>query len=554
MRRVLPRDTVAHYWAHRVQDDARDKQHSFYFVGPTLYSYGPHFVIGHILTDGRVLWNDSSYSVTTSKHQSIARRAMTRQQRETMLYFPDLSSDDARAITRAIDEKRLPEYASKLIRQVQSDVASIIGKRKGSGPFCSALYDARRYDATARALYAAAGKKYPLDVIPENVDIPVDKTARVAFVAAFSRAVIIDDYQSALRQAGNYLATARSEATSADGTQYDDPHTRARIAGGTYDCAERGLKACDDADRHHRVLHGKASPQAGKLRKALQPIAAEFKARQHAAEIEVMRARLQRFAQSFYRHLHADRKHARASGHARSSALLLRNLPGYVGRVQSECEVAGFAPDSFVGRAVARCLRMEAAATIAKAVENAQSSFNSAESYGVQWPSDAVRCYAEVINYYRQVMAHATHPYAAHVMETLYPLAASAESRIVELRAAMVEKEKATITAWIAGTSNIRPRYEAGAYARIVGDHVETSRGASVPIEHACRLSRVFDRIVASGGKDWPDGSGPMVGHYRVNRIGADGSLVIGCHEFSPDEARRLRDILAQCKACEGVQ
>lgn len=544
MRRVLPRDTVAHYWAHQTQSDARDAGGTFYFSGPTLYSYGSHFVIASILPDGRMLWNDSSYSNTTTKHQSIVWRALTRQQRETALHVPLLGSDAAREIERAIREAKLSDYASVLIRRIQSDVASIIGKRHGSVPFCAALRDARRYDATARALYAAAGRKYPLETIPDNAAIPADKTARAAFVAAFSRAVIIDDYQSALRQAGNYLATARSEATSDDGTQYDDPRTRARVAGGTYDCAEHGLRACDDADKHHRILKGKASAQAGRLRKALQPIAAEFKARKQAAEIEVMRVRLQRFAHSYFRQRH----------NGKSGNLLLRNLPGYVNSVQDECIAAGFGPDSIVGNAIARIARIVTAATLTIAVENAQSSFKSAESYGIKWPSDAVRCYAEVINYHRQVTKHATHPYAAHLLTKLQPLADIVQTRIAELRAALAEREREAIAAWIEGRSNVRPSYQSGTYARIVGDNVETSRGASVPIEHACRLARVFERVVSAGGHDWPDGAGPMVGHYRVNRIGADGSLTIGCHNFAPDEARRMHALLAQCEACDEVK
>lgn len=63
IRRVFPRDEVAHLWAHKAQDGARDAGGNFFFTGATLYSYGRHYVIAHILADecgpslaGRVLW------------------------------------------------------------------------------------------------------------------------------------------------------------------------------------------------------------------------------------------------------------------------------------------------------------------------------------------------------------------------------------------------------------------------------------------------------------------------------------------------------------------
>lgn len=560
MRRVLPRNNVAHLWAHGIQDDARDKGGSFYFTGPTLYSYGTHFAIGHILRGaeygalaGRVLWNDASYSNTTSKHKTIAWRALTREQTDKRLHVPALTSDTARAIDRAIREKRLPDYAGELLRRVQSDVASIIGKRHGSGPFCAALFDARKYDATARALYDAAGKTYPLEAIPQNDAIPADKAGRAAFVARFSRAIVADDYRIALQRAADCLATARAETTSATGTAYVETWRRRQVAQSTYDIAQRGLRECDTADKHYSTLHaGKKSPQAGKVRKALQPLAEQFKRARDAADAAETMERLQHFARVFYRAMHDG--HKARMGH--TPVFRLRNLPGYISQTRTAAQSIGIDPDSFIGRAVARASRIDDAAVILKAVDNAKSAFKTAESYGQQWPSDARRNYAECINYARQIrMREASSPrFVAYALRQLGDI----ETRAAECARAMLEAEKAKraadIAAWIAGTSNKGIPYDAGTYARIRGDVVETSRGASVPIAHACRLARVFDRIVSAGGKDWPDGSGPMVGHYRVNHIGADGSLTIGCHQFDPAEARRLRDVLAQCDACQGAE
>jgi len=71
-RHVYPTDMVAHLWAHRVQDSARNGGSNFYFQGDTIYSYGSHFPIArHVETKrGRaVLFTTLDYSVTTSGHK-----------------------------------------------------------------------------------------------------------------------------------------------------------------------------------------------------------------------------------------------------------------------------------------------------------------------------------------------------------------------------------------------------------------------------------------------------------------------------------------------------
>lgn len=73
IRYVYPADMVAHLWAHRAQESARNGG-NFYFEGDTIYSYGLHFPIArHVETKrGRaVLFTTRDYSVTTSGHKSI---------------------------------------------------------------------------------------------------------------------------------------------------------------------------------------------------------------------------------------------------------------------------------------------------------------------------------------------------------------------------------------------------------------------------------------------------------------------------------------------------
>lgn len=78
---------VAHLWANQARPQARGSH--FYFEGPTIYSYGPHFPIAQIharkikgaLFESAnpacrlVLFTNENYSTSTSKHKSYTRSA-----------------------------------------------------------------------------------------------------------------------------------------------------------------------------------------------------------------------------------------------------------------------------------------------------------------------------------------------------------------------------------------------------------------------------------------------------------------------------------------------
>jgi len=550
VRQVFPRETVAHLWAHGAQDSARDSSQNFYFTGPTLYSYGSHFVMGHILKgeeygplNGCILWNDESRSNTTSKHKHIAWRSMTRQQRDNAIHLPEIDQDIARSIDRAIVNKQLPDFAAKLVRVVQSHIAATLGKRHNSGPFCDSVFKARKYDKSARALYSAAKKKYPLPEIPE--EIPAEKNARVQFVASFSRAIVLENLATARREAADYLRVANSEYASPTGEQYIDPRSHARIMASSYDCAVRGLRACDDADKHYSTLHTgkKRDPQASKIRKALEPLASGFKMAREKADIEVGKNEVNHFIQSYFKILRGMR-----SGADERDMFAIR---GYIPETARNY-LASLPADSFENAIVNRAKRIQEVRSINRMLDSIRSDIATAESYGDKYPHDAVRC-LKIVSGNAITLQRMNHGYARFILASVEPLLSDARVKIAHYQQIIQEKNAKVISDWIAGLSNVRPPYEAGTYARIKGANVETNRGATVPIEHACRLTRVFDRIVSAGGKQWSDGAGPIVGHYRVNSIGADGSLVIGCHEFTPVEAKRMRDILANCQECADV-
>jgi hypothetical protein len=65
---------VAHYWANRVQPEGRAG--NMFFEGEDIYSYGTHFKIASFVKHDVVFFNSKSYSVSTSKHQSLTRAAI----------------------------------------------------------------------------------------------------------------------------------------------------------------------------------------------------------------------------------------------------------------------------------------------------------------------------------------------------------------------------------------------------------------------------------------------------------------------------------------------
>lgn len=561
-RQVFPRDEVAHLWAHQAQVSARDSTGSFFFNGRTIYSYGAHFVMGHILSDecgvtlaGRVLWNDESRSNTTSKHQSIVRQALTRQQQETAIHFPAISEGLARSIERALQQKRLPDECVVLLRYVRENISELAGKKHGSGPFANALRMAKRYQETALLFYARAGKKYPLPIVPDMADIPADKAARDAFILTFARADIERQYRENLTHAnaGLIAATDAMKNIDASATFYVHVHQ----ANGARDRARNALASANKALILYSRLHGadKKSRTAQSLINKLSPVFQALEKRAIEAEKAEKRERVERTIKRF---THA-RGMVRAMG-KNAPSHHARNMNEEIYRASTiaiDAAQVGIPAGSWLMGMAGKMARSHAVDSLQREVEFLKNRLRAGDSYfAAEHFADAKREYAGYMRKHEHVVgldvpARAMAHFAGSAMARHTDIA----QRMANIDAAIIEKNKALILDWISGASNVRPAYDAGTFARIntVRGIVETTRGANVPIEHACRLARMYAVTVRRGGQSWPDGSGPMVGHYRVNKIGADGSLVIGCHEFSPVEAKRLHDVLMACDECATV-
>ena len=79
-KHVFDTGEIPHLWAHRTQDEARNRQGNLYFTGDIIYSYGSHFPIARHVTseagERAVLLTTATHSVTTSGHCSAVRSAI----------------------------------------------------------------------------------------------------------------------------------------------------------------------------------------------------------------------------------------------------------------------------------------------------------------------------------------------------------------------------------------------------------------------------------------------------------------------------------------------
>lgn len=119
------------------------------------------------------------------------------------------------------------------------------------------------------------------------------------------------------------------------------------------------------------------------------------------------------------------------------------------------------------------------------------------------------------------------------------------ERKDAETRRLAAMKAEERLAEWRAGNRDVGvyglPRGRDGsAYLRVVGDNVETSLGATVPLAHAIRVFR-FVKSCREAGKEWKaNGHSIAVGHYHVTRIEPSGDFVAGCHFLAWEEIERL--------------
>ena len=118
-------------------------------------------------------------------------------------------------------------------------------------------------------------------------------------------------------------------------------------------------------------------------------------------------------------------------------------------------------------------------------------------------------------------------------------------------------KQATHVVEWMAGTRHYLTSDEdtdgnGGAFLRVQGETLYTSRGASVPLEHAIRVFR-FVRRIRDAKENWQsEGSATVrAGHFVVDRVFSDGSFRAGCHLINWPEIERVARLVGVFEAVE---
>ncbi len=118
---------------------------------------------------------------------------------------------------------------------------------------------------------------------------------------------------------------------------------------------------------------------------------------------------------------------------------------------------------------------------------------------------------------------------------------------------------------WIGGAPfafNRRYEYALGnlpeAYLRIDPSDpatVHTTQGATVPLSDVQNalpvILRGIENVIASGQAWHSNGQSIRVGHYTLDRIESDGTVVIGCHRFERVEVQRFAGVVDKLETDE---
>lgn len=531
MRTVYTREMVCHLWANRHSVDVRTSSSNLYTQDGALYSYGPHFVIGAFIGD-MLLVNDDRYGVTTSRHQSDAWRALAAYQREKAIRVPALNADLLRD---------LPKVAKLCMAEVSGILQKAIRARQNRPML---IADAMQYRESARVILDHCGKSrealpyVPADAANEQIKFIVREITSEENKARALELIAIAEEK-----------LARADRLADNARDWIDAGRPAGVAWISHRqfrdilVHAAGAQSANNAAREkYAMSRHRASPKLAKIAKRIADLRAEFSAH---AESERIAEKRERFTDIYRSAQRASAIFARSGKKPDSVARLSRRMRGiedYVSMLNDAMPANDSEALAMFGKNQSRIvadaakLRLRltrqcnynylanAIETVADAIEN----YTPDNSYSV--PNADI-----VIGRMRMIEAFGTLPdYWRNRAEPIIQQArAIAEQHRESIR--LAEQEK--VTRWRAG-ERIYVSRELSPMIRVVGDTVETSHGATVPLAHAARLVRIAERIAASGGKSYAPGEGPTVGHFRVNRIDADLSAVIGCHRITAEESQ----------------
>lgn len=75
---------------------------------------------------------------------------------------------------------------------------------------------------------------------------------------------------------------------------------------------------------------------------------------------------------------------------------------------------------------------------------------------------------------------------------------------------------------------------------RVKGEEIQTTQGASFPVAHAIKAFSIISRAAKKGELWQRNGKTIHLGHFQIDRIEPDGTVIAGCHTVMFDEVKRI--------------
>lgn len=559
MKIVHSPDMVAHLFANRSQDTARNSGQTFYFNGPSLFSYGSHFVVAHWLETGAgavLLWNSDSYSVSTSRHQGYARNALTRHTWDNAWHIPGMKADDVRSPRGLLNlAARMLETAGGKFAEAGNTVRRS-GKRDAlfnEGMRRAAIADklaafliegkgdaegaSKETKAAARAIRATVAK------LPAELGALLDNDAQKEVCNTAARVIGKEEARERIRRDAERVRCLADEARGqfAYCVACGILDEAGKYRGGNPASVATMYRRAKDAANLAELVRGLAKqfaircpklPDAAALVIAYTQATIDASAKENE---EDARRQLYR-AERDYRRRTRDGKRVRYIGAA--SRWLSRSF-------DMRDETPGTLPAWMIERAENIIARGKRAERIESAVEDLAHAAAHETRMGDHYAKagamrDAAREYREAIRKIERGAAHlpAKHP-ALREHAAIIAGLPSLRGMLAHARSSFAQEDAARIAAWRAGTPGANPPRDVGPLLRLERSEIVTSWGARVPVAVAPGLWRAVNAVRASGAAQ--DVTPPQqVGSFRLERIEADGAIVVGCHVIAFAELENI--------------
>lgn len=498
-RTVFDNAECAHVWAQNAQETGRSGNGNFYFHGPALFSYGSHFLAGFIMPDGVALLNADSYSISTSRHQSYARRAVSHRVTHSVPSLSELGAAlayvaRAQGETRSSGVRGWCHDMAAARRQVRAWAVDVLGGTRGRAP----------------EYIGDSALAYVLGAVGLGRSLAKVKREAAARIAKREAAELAERERQAENLARLWGGPERAAALPGD---------LARIIGGEIPNGfGYGAAPLDVLGQLNRE-----ALRAQKWAKG-RPGFARIHARIRKARALVRQAIDKREAVESRRVAWATFK--RGAPMLREALAILGGGAApdggnVAGQVRDHARRVADLGTLDAGAVLAACAQVEAMRALVK-VEAAPTM------------TRALRAALEAL---RRDLAPLASKGAAD-------LAADLEAAQAVREAARLEKEREKREAWQRGESVGYAYFRTargGAYLRAVGVErdesgqvtggtLETSQGARVPLAHALRVFR-FLKWCRETGTPWArNGRTIRVGFYQVDSVEADGTFRAGCH------------------------